>query len=224
MFNQSDLILNNSFVNNIRPATRNARVSNGATINNYLITIPRCDLPKKYVFDGLFKLCNRLAISKEKHTITYIGYCCKNSSVNRKANRNGQAQHNPNLPRQSSQNLNDTITSITSQPITNESLQRILSGELLTTHNLQRYKRPRLVTNDNTNENISYSPVESVAESSFLSDTHFDNEINDNWLHCNSHIHVFAGNKKNYFFFNTNTKESKNLNYFLLRIFRRTCR
>ncbi|CAF0837382.1 unnamed protein product [Brachionus calyciflorus] len=224
MFDEADESFRN--VNRNRP-----RISNGSNVNNYLITLPRCDLPKQYVFDGLFNLCSRLAVSKEKHTTTYIGYCCKNSSIQKDNLQPDQAQQ-PTTSRallntstiESSNLFNQTHSQDTSnnkrprdEIITTEVLQQIYNGTLANRNNIRLYKRPRSgtsstpriqtsdfsnQTNDRNEENSSQISLvqtgshdsqenNSQPQSSFLNDTFFEQE-QDNWLHCNSHLHIYA--------------------------------
>ena len=47
----------------------------------YFITVPRCELSKQYVYDGLEQFCSRLVVAQESHTTAYLHSCCPGSSV-----------------------------------------------------------------------------------------------------------------------------------------------
>ena len=163
----------------------NRRISNGATINNYLITIPRCDLPKKYLFDGLVNLCSRLAVSKEKHSITHLDSCCKNSSIPKNTSLNN-TNTSVNAPSQTG----DQVEIRRNEPITKERFQKICDDDDARITNIALYKKLRNTTE--LADSFRYSPTVDQNESSFLNDTLLQDD-NQEWIHCKSHIHIYAG-------------------------------
>ncbi len=48
--------------------------------NQYFITIPRCKINKKWLFDGIEEFCYKLAVSKERHSLVYKDSCCYKST------------------------------------------------------------------------------------------------------------------------------------------------
>ncbi|CAF1028365.1 unnamed protein product [Brachionus calyciflorus] len=179
---KNDLNINKMLdqTNDLINRNANRRVSNGSTINNYLITIPRCNLPKKYIFDGLVNLCNRLAVSKEKHSISYLDSCCKNSSIRkdqigsntRSMSFSSQTSQQNGLPR--------------NEQISRERFQQICQEDTIR-RSINQYKK-QINFNE---EDVTLSSEEHDSQTSFINDTALQEEQHE-WIHCNSHIHIFA--------------------------------
>ena len=170
--------------------TRNnrGRVSNGSVINNYLITIPRCDIPKQFVFDGLISLCNRLAVSQENHSITYLDSCCLNSSV-RKPNSIVTVQTNEDTQTSFSNEETEVnpIKKRRAEQITREIFQRICNGTETRIAQISNYlEQSKTSENDESFHTTLTSPLETSSFSTYINN-------DEEWIHCRSHIHIFAG-------------------------------
>lgn len=195
------------------------RVAHSTEINNYLITIPRCDLPKKYVFEGLVNFCNRLAVSKEKHSIQYLDSCCKNSSIRRTTasnslnttiTSNSQNHSTSSIISQADQSqgiLNNNQTKRSrNEELTEQQIRQIYNGDITNRNTIKHYKRTKTTGRSSQNEETVHSSLSSFAssQSSFLDETNSSVD-DDNWIHCKTHIHIFAGksfNKNDWILYN----------------------
>lgn len=143
--------------------------------NMYLITIPRCDLPKKFIFRGLEPICNRLLVSKEMHSISYIDSCCKNSSIKKQ-----------------SLNLQEKSKSFFNKE---NYFNQILDIE--SNLNSKNELPPSEINNCVSSQSFS-PPVPDKDRPHCSKNTMEKNQVeeSDNWIHCKSHLHIFAGNLK----------------------------
>lgn len=199
-------------MNNLNRVENRKRPIGKTMPNMYLITIPRCDLPKKFIFRGLEPLCNRLLVSKEAHTISYIDSCCKNSSVKNK-NLNSDKKRGLsgffNKEKYYFNKYENEESICVSGDISNECE---VSGDVSNLINCLSE-----TTNSNTNSNVCTLQINNATNneqklnnfktSQAINNYNMSKKCHDNhkmfkededseWIHCKSHLHIFAGKIK----------------------------
>lgn len=175
-------------------AKSNRKRPAGKTLPNmYLITIPRCDLPKKFIFRGLEPICDRLLVSKENHTISYLDSCCKNSSVKKKNSFEGRVDKQFFNKEEYFFSLLNKMKGSDENCLLRENEQTSKNAYQLT-ENLTSDSNCSIFENEKKINNPCTS--KQADEQNFQTNVGNFGVDEDDWIHCKSHLHIFAGNIK----------------------------